>query len=104
MLAVWMLLLLPIMDCCTKKRLLTSMTSVCACAAFGLLSIAVSTDYWLFTSEKNKDNGTVGAVYTHVYSGLWHRCEYKGERPFIKSACLSDKVFRSHCVVPVSVP
>lgn len=88
MVAVWMLLLLPIMDCCTKRRLLTSMTSVCACAAFGLLSIAVSTDYWLFTSEKNKDNGTVpGAVYTHVYSGLWHRCEYKGNLP-LSLACL----------------
>ncbi|XP_076458420.1 voltage-dependent calcium channel gamma-7 subunit-like [Babylonia areolata] len=77
-----MLLLLPIMDCCTKKRLLTSMTSVCACAAFGLLSIAVATDYWLFTSERKKDapsgvNSTLGPVYIHVYSGLWRRCQYK---------------------------
>ncbi|XP_076457716.1 voltage-dependent calcium channel gamma-7 subunit-like [Babylonia areolata] len=82
-----MLLLLPIMDCCTKKRLLTSMTSVCACAAFGLLSIAVATDYWLFTSEKKKDaakenNGTAGAIYyLHGFSGLWHQCLYTDTEP-----------------------
>lgn len=68
------------MDCCSKRRILTSMTSVCACAAFGLLCIAVATDYWLFTSEKFSGNGTARALYTHVYSGLWHKCQYKGER------------------------
>ncbi|KAI8794028.1 hypothetical protein BgiMline_005925 [Biomphalaria glabrata] len=67
------------MDCCTKRRLLTVMTSVCACAAFGLLSISVATDYWLFTKEKAKEtpgNKTVGAKYKCVYSGLWRRCKY----------------------------
>ena len=73
-----------IAHCCSKKRLLTSMTSICACAAFGLLSIAVSTDYWLFTVEKVKREGNTtatddGIVYETVYSGLWRKCMIEGE-------------------------
>ncbi|GFS01910.1 voltage-dependent calcium channel gamma subunit [Elysia marginata] len=94
------------MDCCTKRRLLTVMTSVCACAAFGLLCISVATDYWLFTREliakdvtdskeafasnATKDAGDGGASssegdgvggketarYLKVYSGLWRHCTY----------------------------
>ncbi|CAL1531570.1 unnamed protein product, partial [Lymnaea stagnalis] len=58
------------------------MTSVCACAAFGLLSISVATDYWLFTKEKTKEtpgNKTATAKYRSVYSGLWRRCKYDSE-------------------------
>ncbi|XP_041362224.1 voltage-dependent calcium channel gamma-5 subunit-like [Gigantopelta aegis] len=70
------------MDCCSKKRLLTIMTSVCACAAFGLLCIAVATDYWLYTRERLKKdseyNTTIPATYRSVYSGLWRKCEDKG--------------------------
>ncbi|RUS82730.1 hypothetical protein EGW08_009510, partial [Elysia chlorotica] len=84
-------------------RLLTVMTSVCACAAFGLLCISVATDYWLFTkellpkdaanSEEQASNATKGksvvqssdsddpdaketAKYLRVYSGLWRHCTY----------------------------
>ena len=73
-----MLLLFPIMDCCTKKRLLTCMTSVCACTAFGLLSLAVATDYWLHTDEKVA-NATASMVYNHVHSGLWTRCMFRSK-------------------------
>ncbi|KAJ8319236.1 hypothetical protein KUTeg_004327 [Tegillarca granosa] len=60
------------MDCCNRKRILMIMTSACACAAFGLLSIAVATDYWLFT----KDRQDIGNNVTHKYfwSGLWRKC------------------------------
>ncbi|CAG5131525.1 unnamed protein product, partial [Candidula unifasciata] len=65
------------MDCCTKRRLLTVMTSVCACAAFGLLCISVATDYWLFTKEKTKEAvGNKSVKYRSVYSGLWRKCNY----------------------------
>ena len=68
------------MDYCNKQRILTTMTGLCVSAATGFLAIAVSTDYWLFTSEKNEDgNETASPTYTHVYSGLWHRCQYEGK-------------------------
>lgn len=53
------------------------MTSACACAAFGLLSIAVATDYWLFT----KDRQDIGNNVTHKYywSGLWRKCIVDGK-------------------------
>ncbi|PVD38737.1 hypothetical protein C0Q70_01359 [Pomacea canaliculata] len=86
------------MDCCSKRRILTSMTSVCACAAFGLLCIAVATDYWLFTSEKFSGNGTARALYTHVYSGLWHKCQYKDTRLAV-TTILRPHPLNSHCIL-----
>lgn len=66
------------MDCCSKKRLLMIMTSACACAAFGLLSIAVATDYWLFTMDRQKDTSN-GSAYDRFWSGLWRKCKIIGE-------------------------
>ncbi|XP_052831847.1 voltage-dependent calcium channel gamma-5 subunit-like [Octopus bimaculoides] len=64
------------MDACGKKRLLMVMTSGCAGAAFGLLCIAVATDYWLFTSERIQDASyNTSAIYKRTYSGLWRKCE-----------------------------
>uniref|UniRef100_A0A0L8HKH5 Uncharacterized protein n=1 Tax=Octopus bimaculoides TaxID=37653 RepID=A0A0L8HKH5_OCTBM len=68
------------MDACGKKRLLMVMTSGCAGAAFGLLCIAVATDYWLFTSERIQDASyNTSAIYKRTYSGLWRKCERTGE-------------------------
>ncbi|KAK3583023.1 hypothetical protein CHS0354_005667 [Potamilus streckersoni] len=81
------------MDCCTKKRLLMVMTSGCACAAFGLLCIAVATDYWLYTLEKQvvEDvNGT--AIYNKFWSGLWRKCSVNSQFPS-KLNCTYIKYF-----------
>lgn len=68
------------MDVCGKKRLLMIMTSSCAGAAFGLLCIAVATDYWLYTSERVVDSSyNTSAIYKRTYSGLWRKCEHTGE-------------------------
>ncbi|KAK3760669.1 hypothetical protein RRG08_010642 [Elysia crispata] len=113
------------MDCCTKRRLLTVMTSVCACAAFGLLCISVATDYWLFTKElipkdatdseegagnatkgggrsgvPSSDSGGIGAKetakYLKVYSGLWRHCTYVWSTRHLAYAPKSNKPFGSH--------
>lgn len=53
------------------------MTSSCAGAAFGLLCIAVATDYWLYTSERVVDSSyNTSAIYKRTYSGLWRKCEH----------------------------
>ena len=68
-----------IMDVCDRKRVLMVMTSACASAAFGLLCIAVATDYWLFTREKlDQDiNGT--AIYNLYWTGLFRKCKVDGK-------------------------
>ena len=64
-----------IMDFCDRKRLLMIMTSACASAAFGLLCIAVATDYWLFTMEK-LDEDINGTAYFNMYwTGLFRKCK-----------------------------
>jgi len=56
-------------------RLLSSATTGCACASFLCLFISVTTDHWLYTSErKHEANGSIPAVYDHYYSGLWKKC------------------------------
>ena len=61
------------MGCWGKKKLLVIMTSLCACAAFASLCIAVATDYWLYAIEKIKHpNGSVS--YNKTFSGLWRQC------------------------------
>lgn len=68
------------MDCCGKKRLLMVMTSACSCAAFGLLCIAVATDYWLYTKEKVSERTfNRSAEYLRMYSGLWRTCVEAGK-------------------------
>ena len=54
------------------------MTSVCACASFAFLCIAVATDYWLYAVEKVlSENGT--ASYMKTITGLWRKCVDDGE-------------------------
>ena len=49
-------------------------TSVCACASFAFLCIAVATDYWLYMFERHTtDNGTTS--YNSTYTGLWRKCQ-----------------------------
>lgn len=61
------------MGCCGKKKLLMIMTSVCACASFAFLCIAVATDYWLYAIEKVQDvNGSF--VQMKTITGLWRKC------------------------------
>ena len=67
------------MDVCDRKRVLMVMTSACASAAFGLLCIAVATDYWLYTKEKlDQDiNGT--AIFNQYWTGLFRKCKVDGK-------------------------
>jgi len=66
------------MDVCDRKRLLMVMTSACACAAFGLLCIAVATDYWLFTFERLEE-GVNGTTHNNYTSGLFRKCKIDGK-------------------------
>lgn len=59
------------------------MTSACACAAFGLLCIAVATDYWLYTQEK-VEGGANGTIYNRFWSGLFRRCKLDGKLLFLQ--------------------
>ena len=66
------------MGCCGKKKVLMIMTSICACASFAFLCIAVATDYWLFAIERVMDeNGTSKEM--HTYTGLWRKCILDGK-------------------------
>ncbi|KAK2169399.1 hypothetical protein LSH36_10g05008 [Paralvinella palmiformis] len=61
------------MGCCSKKNVLTVMTSTCASASFAFLCIAVATDYWLHAKElKQAANGS--QFYEYTYTGLWRKC------------------------------
>ncbi len=66
------------MGCCGRKKLLMIMTSVCACASFAFLCIAVATDYWLYCEEKTEvfPNGTYHTKRT--ITGLWRKCVEMG--------------------------
>ena len=66
------------MGCCGKKKLLMIMTSVCACASFAFLCIAVATDYWLFAIEKVTDYSNGTADYKLTITGLWRKCVVNG--------------------------
>lgn len=55
------------------------LTSACACAAFGLLAIGVSTDYWLFTSDLQKEEHNDTDKYENHWSGLWRTCRVDGK-------------------------
>ncbi|XP_053392360.1 voltage-dependent calcium channel gamma-7 subunit-like [Mercenaria mercenaria] len=79
------------MDCCDRKRLLMVMTSACACAAFGLLCIAVATDYWLYTKEKLEE-GVNGTMYNRYWSGLFRKCKVEA-RDSSKRNCTYIKYF-----------
>lgn len=57
------------------------LTSACACAAFGLLAIGVSTDYWLFTSDLQKEELNDTDKYENHWSGLWRTCRVDGYFP-----------------------
>ena len=63
------------MGCCGKRKLLMIMTSVCACASFASLVIAVATDYWLYMTEKLSNN-TEGTSFIEMKTtaGLWKKC------------------------------
>ena len=65
------------MGCCNKKKLLMVSTSVCACASFAFLCIAVATDYWLYALERIKENENTTIMHTHT--GLWRKCVTYGE-------------------------
>lgn len=57
------------------------MTSACACAAFGLLCIAVATDYWLYTKEKLEESVN-GTTFNLFWSGLFRKCKVEGKNFF----------------------
>lgn len=78
------------MECCSRKRLLMVMTSACACAAFGLLCIAVATDYWLYTLERKAETVN-GTFYTKYWSGLWRKCKVDGKSCNIFFSILCDR-------------
>ena len=63
---------------CASKKLLMIATSICACASFAFLCVAVATDYWIHMTElKTTDNGTYAHLNTST--GLWKRCEIDGK-------------------------
>ncbi|KAK2161606.1 hypothetical protein NP493_1571g00023 [Ridgeia piscesae] len=62
---------------CGSKKLLVIMTSVCACASFAFLCIAVATDYWLYAKERVFD-ANQSATYMKTFTGLWRKCVEDG--------------------------
>lgn len=65
------------MGCLANPKILTIVTSLCACASFAFLCIAVGTDYWLYAMERAETNKTKPTVY-RSHSGLWRKCMYEG--------------------------
>ena len=56
------------------------MTSLCACASFAFLCIAVATDYWLDTKERVQDASLIqNDSYMYAHTGLWKKCVTDGE-------------------------
>lgn len=78
-------------------------TTVGAFAAFSLMTIAVGTDYWLYSrgvcrTKSTSDNETSRKneeVMTH--SGLWRTCCLEGTYRFL-SLALNDRLLMSWCV------
>ena len=58
----------------SNKKLLMITTSVCACASFAFLTIAVATDYWIKMTELKTDGGVNGSTRDITNTGLWNRC------------------------------
>ena len=79
------------MGCCGKRKLLMIMTSVCACASFASLVIAVATDYWLYMTERvaNNTEGTV-TIEMRTTAGLWRKCIEIGKILFCSFYVESD--------------
>lgn len=77
------------MGCCGKRKLLMIMTSVCACASFASLVIAVATDYWLYMTEKMPNN-TEGTSFIEqkTTAGLWKKCIEMGKILFFPPCSL----------------
>ncbi len=67
------------MGCCGKKKLLMIMTSVCACASFAFLCIAVATDYWLYAVEKIEVHANGSMETKRTMTGLWRKCVEYGK-------------------------
>uniref|UniRef100_A0A1I8J1K5 Voltage-dependent calcium channel subunit alpha-2/delta-3 n=1 Tax=Macrostomum lignano TaxID=282301 RepID=A0A1I8J1K5_9PLAT len=58
---------------CGKKRALVHMMCINACSAFFILTVSVSTDFWIYTFERETSvNGTTKINAMH--SGLWRKC------------------------------
>ena len=51
-------------------------TSICACAAFIFLCVAIATDYWLNMIELRKAENSANVTRHYTYAGLWRRCNY----------------------------
>lgn len=74
------------MGCCGTRKLLMIMTSICACASFAALVIAVATNYWLFMTEKitNQTDATGNTFYEmKTTTGLWTKCVEIGKCYFL---------------------
>ncbi|ELU09240.1 hypothetical protein CAPTEDRAFT_156450 [Capitella teleta] len=70
-------------------------TSISACASFAFLCIAVATDYWLHTRERNAPvNGTNS--YTLTYTGLWRRCKFDEGESRIHNFLINQAPLISH--------
>ncbi len=58
-----------------RVRALSYITLVFGLAASGALTLAVTTDFWLVTTEPFKpDNMTDDLTWVNVTSGLWRLC------------------------------
>jgi hypothetical protein len=62
---------------CASKKLLMITTSICACASFAFLCIAVATDYWIDMQELQTMKN-LSTNHLKTYTGLWRRCEVTG--------------------------
>ncbi|ESO09520.1 hypothetical protein HELRODRAFT_190537, partial [Helobdella robusta] len=59
--------------CWRNPKALTLATSMCACASFSFLCVAVATDYWLYAEDRIEFTNQTG-YYVKTYNGLWRKC------------------------------
>ena len=74
---------------CKKKSRVLILTSICSCASFACLCIAVATDYWLYATERVlHSNGTF--MYKNTTTGLWRKCVEDGTSTWLVSVYVTQ--------------
>ncbi|KAL3314151.1 hypothetical protein Ciccas_007240 [Cichlidogyrus casuarinus] len=67
--------------CVGKKNLLYLFTSVTGIFSLLLLIVATSTEFWLYTYKRQRDNGASITFLITIYSGLWKSCKQETPLP-----------------------
>ncbi|VEL11860.1 unnamed protein product [Protopolystoma xenopodis] len=82
------------MRACGKKWTLSLTTSCSACLGLVLLLVALITDCWLYTVERESSETDNGTSLIIVHSGLWRYCQKREFLPGVSKRAKWDEDWR----------